>query len=95
MTSFLSRLSPIPTFSEYTGPYTVGTQDIEIPVTEFSSSPPSPDPSITTVSFRIFYPCVPEKHTKPVYWLPQPPSQYFQAYLRFLNASHRLAAFLS
>ncbi|KAL6713809.1 hypothetical protein ACLMJK_008301 [Lecanora helva] len=95
MTSFFSHLSPIPSFPAYTGPYKVGTQDFEIPVAELPSPTSAPDPSISTVSFRIFYPCEPEKHKKPVYWLPAPQSQYFRAYARFLNASHKLATFLS
>ncbi len=95
MASFLSHLSPVPTFPAYTGPYKVGTQDVEIPIPELSSPSLAPDPSISTVSFRISYPCEPGRHAKPVYWLPSPQTQVFRAYARFMSASPRLAAFLS
>ena len=96
MVSFLSHLSPIPSFPAYTGPYKVGTQDVEIPVSELSSPSSAPDPNISTVSFRLFYPCLnPDKTPRSVYWLPSPQTQHFRAYARFLSASPRLAAFLS
>ena len=96
--SFLHSFSPIPSLSTYPGPYSVGTEDLEIPL---SSLPPStlqsaPDPAITTISFRIFYPCAdsdqPQK--KPVYWLPEPQDEHFQAYARFMQASPWLASLL-
>lgn len=95
MASILSHLSPVPTFPAYTGPYKVGTQDVEIPIPELSSPSLAPDPSISTVSFRISYPCEPVRHAQPAYWLPSPQTQVFRAYARFMGASPRLAAFLS
>ena len=53
MTSFLSYLNPIPSFPAYTGPYNVGTVDVELPVSELHSPAPSPDPLISTVSFAF------------------------------------------
>ncbi|KAL9003744.1 MAG: hypothetical protein Q9188_003408 [Gyalolechia gomerana] len=95
MVSFLSSLNPTPAFPSYTGPYQVGSTDVEIPVAELPSPSPIPDSSITTVSFRIFYPSEPSaKHSKSVYWLPDPQHEYLSAYVRFLGASHRLSAFL-
>lgn len=94
MSSLLSRLSPIPAFPAYTGPYHVGTQEVEIPISDLPTSSPPPDANITTVSFRIFYPCQPSK-PKPAYWLPSPQGEYFRAYARFLSAGPRLASFLS
>lgn len=93
MSSLLSRLSPIPAFPAYTGPYHVGTQEVEIPISDLPTSSPPPDANITTVSFRIFYPCQPSK-PKPAYWLPSPQGEYFRAYARFLSAGPRLASFL-
>ena len=93
MSSLLSRLNPAPAFPAYTGPYKVGTQELEIPISDLPTSSPPPDANITTVSFRIFYPCEPTK-PKFVYWLPSPQGDYFRAYARFLSAGPGLASFL-
>ena len=94
--SLLSRLSPIPSFAAYTGPYSVGSQDVEIPISHLPTGTPPPDASITTLSFRIFYPCQPNlPNPKPVYWLPSPQDGFLRAYARFLSAGPRLASFLS
>ncbi|KAL8863333.1 MAG: hypothetical protein Q9178_000013 [Gyalolechia marmorata] len=93
--SLFSHLNPAPSFPPYTGPYKVGTTDVEIPAAELPSPSPTPDPTLSTVSFRIFYPCEPPpKPAKPVYWLPDPQQEYLGAYVRFLGASHRVSAFL-
>ncbi|KAL9634771.1 MAG: hypothetical protein Q9164_003888 [Protoblastenia rupestris] len=92
-----SSLSPIPSFPPYTGPYTVGTQDVEIPISELPSFVPAPDPSISTINFRLFYPCEKQqlKRAKSVYWLPEPQNEYWRAYARFLQAGPWLATILS
>ena len=96
MAHILSRLNPVPSFPSYTGPYSVGTQDVEIPVAELNSTVQSPDPKISTISFRIFYPCEPSaKSHKHIYWIPEPQRGYVTAYSRFLGASPKLAAFIS
>ena len=93
--SLFSHLNPAPSFPPYTGPYKVGTTDVEIPAAELPSPSPTPDPTLSTVSFRIFYPCEPPaKPAKPVYWLPDPQQEFLGAYVRFLGASHRVSAFL-
>lgn len=95
MSAFFSRFSPIPAYPTYTGPYEVGTLEVEIPVEELPSPAPAPEPTIPTISFRIFYPCeTPTKPAKPVYWLPDPQRAYFGAYIRFLGASRRLSGVL-
>lgn len=95
MVSFFSHLNPTPGFPSYTGPYEVGTADVEIPAAELPSPSPTPDPNLSTVSFRIFYPCEPPaKAPKPVYWLPDPQHEYLGAYVRFLGASRRLSGIL-
>ena len=87
-----SFLSPVPSFPNYTGPYSVGTLDVEIPTTELPSPAPAPVPTITTISFRVFYPCeVPAKEPKPVFWISDPQPQVLAALLRFLGASPGLA----
>jgi platelet-activating factor acetylhydrolase len=95
MATFFSRFSPIPAFPPYTGPYDVGTLEVEIPVEELPSHAPAPSPTIPTISFRIFYPCeTPIKPPKPAYWLPDPQRAYFAAYIRFLGASRKLSGIL-
>ena len=94
MSSLFSRLNPVPSFPAYTGPYSVGTQEVEIPISNLQTECLPPDPSITTLTFRVFYPCQPAK-PKPVYWLPSPQGEYFRAYARFLSAGPRLASLLS
>ena len=96
MASLLSRLNPVPYFPAYTGPYRVGTVDVELEAGTQPSAGPSPDPAISTVSFRIFYPCeIPKKAPKPVYWIPPPQHEVVSAYARFLGASSRLAQFIA
>ena len=95
MSTFFSRFSLIPVYPKFTGPYEVGSLEVEIPVEELSSPAPAPDPTIPTVCFRIFYPCEsPNKPAKPVYWLPDPQRAYIGAYIRFLGASRRLSGIL-
>ena len=94
--SFLHFLSPVPSFNAYTGPYAVGTQEIEVPTSELSSLPPTPESSISTINCRVFYPCEAGTTTskKLVYWLPEPQGEYFRAYAQFMQASPWLAGLL-
>ncbi len=87
---YLPRLNNIlPAFPPYTGPHQVGTVDVEVPVTELPLPAESPNPDITTIQFRIFYPIdTPTKSSsQPVRWLPEPQRGYLSAYLRFLGAN--------
>ncbi|KAK3359864.1 platelet-activating factor acetylhydrolase, isoform II-domain-containing protein [Lasiosphaeria hispida] len=97
MASFLSRLSPVPAFPEYTGPHKVGTVDVEIPVSGLNAPSPTPEGAsdIHTVQFRVFYPAVPESHGKRITWLPAPQRQHISAYSQFLGAGNILASVLS
>jgi hypothetical protein len=97
MTSYLSRLSPVPCFDEYTGPHKVGTIDVELPVSELEapSPPPAAGESIPTIQYRIFYPCEPDAKGKSINWLPAPQRGYVSAYTRFLGAGSMLADFIS
>lgn len=98
MTSFFSRFSPVPSFPHYTGPYDVGTLDVEIPtksVPSFTSSA-TPEGSPATVAFRIFYPCErPVKPSRPVYWIQKPQRNIIAAYAQFLGASSTFSNFLA
>ncbi|KAI0443888.1 phospholipase A2 [Xylaria telfairii] len=94
MVSLLSKLNPVPRFPDFTGPYKVGTIDVEIPVCELESPAPTPDNAadILTVQFRIFYPCDPNAVAgKRITWLPAPQRDYLSAYIKFLGVGAFLA----
>lgn len=96
MASFATRLNPVPAFPEYTGPYKVGTVDVEVPVSELPSNPkPEGRADIHTVSFRIFYPAVPESQEKRITWLPAPQRLHVAAYAQFLGIGSTTASLLS
>ncbi|KAI0135257.1 phospholipase A2 [Daldinia grandis] len=95
--SLLSRLNPIPGFAEYTGPYKVGTVDVEIPVSELESPAPAPSNAadIETIQFRIFYPAHPDAEGKRITWLPAPQREHLSAYIQFLGIGQLLAEAIS
>lgn len=98
MASLFSHLNPTPSFPPYTGPYKVGTIDVELPTSDLKSpsSAPAPDPSIPTIQFRVFYPCdPPARKPKHVYWIPDPQREYLGAYARFLGAGIKLSELFS
>ncbi|TGJ85776.1 hypothetical protein E0Z10_g2971 [Xylaria hypoxylon] len=85
--SLLSKLNPVPRFPEFTGPYKVGTVDIEIPICELESPVQAPDNAaeIETIQFRVFYPCDSGATGKRITWLPAPQRDYLSAYIKFLG----------
>ncbi|KAK1453325.1 platelet-activating factor acetylhydrolase [Colletotrichum melonis] len=95
--SFFSRMSPVPSFPDYTGPHKVGTVDIEIPVSELESPSPTPYSAtdIHTVQCRVFYPAVPESNGKRINWLPSPQRQHVSAYTQFIGIRPMLADIVS
>ncbi|KAL7625325.1 hypothetical protein AAE478_004541 [Parahypoxylon ruwenzoriense] len=95
--SLLSRLNPVPGFAEYTGPYKVGTVDVEIPVSELDSPAPAPDNAadIETIQFRIFYPALPDAQGKGITWLPAPQRDHLSAYIQFLGIGALVAQAVS
>lgn len=95
MTSYLSKLNPVPAFPDYTGPHRVGSIDVELPISELESPSPAPVDDIPTVQYRVFYPCDPQFKGKHVSWIPSPQREYLSAYTRFLGAGSHLAEFLS
>jgi platelet-activating factor acetylhydrolase len=97
MASYLSQLSPIPGFPDYTGPYKVGTVDVEIPITELDSPSPAPEraSNIHTVQFRIFYPAESDSQGKRITWLPAPQRHHVSAYTKFIGIGNLLAEVVS
>lgn len=95
--SYLSKLNPVPGFDEYSGPYKVGTIDVEIPITELESPAPAPVNSepIETVQFRVFYPAQPEATGKRITWLPAPQRDHLTAYIKFLGIGSLVASAVS
>jgi platelet-activating factor acetylhydrolase len=92
----LGKFSPIRSFPAYPGPYPVGSCDVELPAAELDSQGTEcPDQSISTVAFRVFYPCEPNDKQRPVRWIPNPQIRYGAAYGRFLGANERLSGLLS
>ncbi|KAM3560967.1 hypothetical protein MY1884_002612 [Beauveria asiatica] len=99
LAAYLAKLSPVPAFPQYTGPYKVGTVDVEIPVADLPSPSPVPaaavDASIETIQYRVFYPAVPESAEKPISWLPAPQRSHVSAYTQFVGINQMLAGMLS
>ncbi|KAF1811276.1 hypothetical protein P152DRAFT_438385 [Eremomyces bilateralis CBS 781.70] len=95
----LSKVAPIGSFPSHSGPYAVGSCDVEIPIADLHSPSPKPeDADIHTVVFRIFYPCEPASSTKSVRWIPDPQRAYMRAYARYLGINFAVSdhlAFLS
>lgn len=95
--SYLAGLSPVPGFPEYTGPYKVGSVDVELPISELESPSPAPDAAegIHTIQFRIFYPAAQDSKGPPISWLPAPQRLHVAAYTQFLGLNPMMASVLS
>ncbi|CAO2658065.1 Nn.00g073250.m01.CDS01 [Neocucurbitaria sp. VM-36] len=94
--TWLHRLNPTPTFPSHTGPYKVGSVDVEIPTNELESSTRNAPPTdLPTVAFRIFYPCTQDSNQKAVRWIPSPQREYVSAYAKFLGANSAFAGVFS
>jgi platelet-activating factor acetylhydrolase len=91
-----SYLNPIPALPQNPGPLAVGSTEYEIPVSEIPSPSPVPDPAISTIKFRVFYPASSTATSRAtIHWLPNPQHQWLEAYASFLGASPRLAKLFS
>lgn len=97
MSAYLKSLDPTPSFPPYTGPYKVGSIDVEIPTSALSSPSPAPAGAdkIQTVLCRLWYPCVEDAAEARVTWLPRPQREHVAAYSRFLGAGSRMASVIS
>lgn len=97
MSACMKALDPTPGFPAYTGPYKVGTIDVEIPVAELESPAPAPAGAaqIPTVLFRVWYPCVEDAKEGGIDWLPKPQRKHARAYTKFLGAGAGMASFIS
>jgi platelet-activating factor acetylhydrolase len=94
--TWLNRINPTPAFPAHTGPYKVGSVDIEIPTSELENpSTGSLHDALPTVAFRVFYPATQESNEKGVRWIPSPQREYVSAYARFLGANSAFAGVFS
>ncbi|EUC30819.1 hypothetical protein COCCADRAFT_7182 [Bipolaris zeicola 26-R-13] len=92
----LNRLNPTPAFPAHSGPYKVGSADVEIPSSELASqSENAPPTELPTVAFRVFYPCKQDSNERAVRWLPNPQREYLSAYAKFLGANSVFAKVFS
>jgi platelet-activating factor acetylhydrolase len=84
--------SIVPGFPEYSGPYPVGSLDVELPVSELEAPSEAPEGAdIATVAYRIFYPCEPTANSRPIRWLPGPQKASLAAYAKFIGANNLVA----
>lgn len=97
MASWFSQLNLVPSFPAYTGPYKVGTIDVEIPVSHLTSPSPTPEGArdIHTVLFRVYYPATPDSDSSPITWLPAPQRLHLNFYTQFLGLGPRTASLFS
>lgn len=91
--TWLHKINPTPSFPAYTGPYKVGSVDVEVPTSQLEAPGRSDSPctSLSTVSFRVFYPARPESEQKGVRWIPSPQKDVVSAYAKFLGAGNAMA----
>merc|ERR1711939_386336 len=69
------------------GPYTIGSTEFEIPISEVDTRTSSPDPKVNTIRFRLYYPTDASLNGQSVSWVPSPQKQWTEAFGRFLGAS--------
>ncbi|ETN46801.1 uncharacterized protein HMPREF1541_00990 [Cyphellophora europaea CBS 101466] len=69
------------------GPYTIGSTEFEIPISEVDTQTSSPDPKVNTIRFRLYYPTDASLNGQSVSWVPSPQKQWTEAFGRFLGAS--------
>jgi hypothetical protein len=94
--AWFNRLNPTPSFPAHTGPYKVGSVDVEIPTSDLESpSAKAPPTDLPTVAFRVFYPCKQDSKEKAVRWIPGPQREYISAYAKFLGANSAFAGVFS
>lgn len=94
--TWLKNINPTPAFPAYTGPHKVGSIDVEIPTSELENpSDDAPPADMSTVAFRVFYPCRQDSEQKAVRWIPSPQREYIAAYARFLGANSAFAGIFS
>ena len=83
----------LPSLPAYTGPFKVGTVEIEVPVFNLSSPASSPGFPIPTIKARVFYPCDPlNGKYKPVSWIGNPQHESVAAFASFLGLSGRVSS---
>ncbi|KAH7391134.1 platelet-activating factor acetylhydrolase [Phaeosphaeria sp. MPI-PUGE-AT-0046c] len=93
--TWLNRINPTPAFPAHTGPYKVGSIDVEIPTSELDNPSTEAANDLPTVAFRVFYPAKQESNERGVKWISSPQREYISAYARFLGANSAFAGLFS
>lgn len=93
--TWLNRINPTPAFPAHTGPYKVGSIDVEIPTSELDNPSTEATKDLPTVAFRVFYPAKQESNERGVRWIPSPQREYISAYAKFLGANSAFAGVFS
>lgn len=93
--TWLNRINPTPAFPAHSGPYKVGSIDVEIPTSELDDPGTNATSDLPTVAFRVFYPAKQESNERGVRWIPSPQREYISAYARFLGANSAFAGVFS
>lgn len=98
MASLFSGWNPIKYFPDYHGPYSVGTVDVEIPVSELPMPSDMPDDAPPTIAFRMFFPCVKpgkDEADRPVRWIPQPQRLNVASVMKYVGIGEKTAGLAS
>ena len=96
MSNILRHLNPTPQFPPYSGPYQVGTTDIEISASSLPQTVEKPDSAPSTIAFRLFYPSQQSAApSKPVRWISKPQYDQLASVWRFLGIGSTLSSWLA
>lgn len=99
MASWFRSWNPVVSFPPYNGQYSVGTVDVEVPVSDLPSASDAPHGAQPTIAFRVFYPCVKPtsaESDRPVRWIPQPQRETISAFAKFIGVKNpRVANLIS
>ena len=88
-------VNPLPSLPKYPGPHNVGSTEYEIPVSEIDPKSSPPDPRITTIKLRLYYPTDATSSKEAITWIPHPQKAYINAFSSFLGAAQGWSSFIT